>query len=327
MSEESILLHAMKTVSRYPRELERTAGHMKPIDTAKDYCTSGYSIFYDTLADMTWPAVEEAARRNTPLLVPVAVIEQHGPHLPLATDTYGAYLLCRLVKRGLATAGLDSVIAPPYYFGINATTSMFPGSFTISLDTMTRVLAEILENCADWGFRRQFIINHHGDPEHNRALVQVVHMLRDRGVQTTYVLGGLLGSLMDPDEPASFGGHEALQDDELIRVVDSEATGAARVRLTGSSGPDVHAGERETSLIMRYFPDTLDSEVDVHGLKPAPQGPEMLSAAVLSGGWREASPLGYIGDPAKATSENGELYELEAADISAAIAESLRPKR
>ena len=55
--------------------------------------------------------------------MPVAVIEQHSHHLPLATDTYGAYLLCSLIQKDLAERGIQVLIAPPYYFGVNATTA------------------------------------------------------------------------------------------------------------------------------------------------------------------------------------------------------------
>ncbi|OFW57952.1 MAG: hypothetical protein A2133_07645 [Actinobacteria bacterium RBG_16_64_13] len=283
----------------------------------------GYSIFAGTLADMTWPQVEEAAEANTPLLVPVAVIEQHGHHLPLATDTYGAHLLCTLIKGELANFGIASVVAPPYYFGVNASTSMFPGSLTVRPETMVTVLTEILENCAQWGFRRQFIVNHHGDPQHNRALVQIIHSLRARGVEATYVLGGLIAGFVDLDDPAPFGESAPLSDEELIRVQDSETTGAARARLTRSS-LDVHAGERETSLIMRFFPETLAQGVDVRSIEPVPDDMRAFLRAETSGGWRELSPQGHIGDPARAAAENGELYQLEAVDMAAAIAEFLR---
>ena len=56
---------------------------------------SGCSVFTGTIADLTWPEVESAGQRHAIMLLPVAVIEQHGPHLPLATDVYGAYLLCQ----------------------------------------------------------------------------------------------------------------------------------------------------------------------------------------------------------------------------------------
>ena len=62
-----------------------------------------YSIFAGTMADMTYLQVEEAAAQGLPVLFPVAVIEEHGPHLPLATDTYIAYRLCMDAQRWTAT--------------------------------------------------------------------------------------------------------------------------------------------------------------------------------------------------------------------------------
>ena len=68
--------------------------------------SAGYSIFRDTIADLTWPVVEAAAKADQPLLLPVAVIEQHGLHLPLATDVYGAHVLSSLVKQELVAQGV-----------------------------------------------------------------------------------------------------------------------------------------------------------------------------------------------------------------------------
>jgi creatinine amidohydrolase len=276
---------------------------------------TGYSIFADTLADMTWPAVEQAAQANTPLLVPVAVIEQHSWHLPLATDTYAAHLLCSLIKRGLAQAGIASVIAPPYYLGVNSTTGTFPGSFTVRAETMAAVLTETLENCARWGFRRQFVVNHHGDPVHNGAVMRTIRALRAGGVEATLVLGG---QALDWVDVARVQGNDA-----VLMVPCSEKTTAARGRLT-KSALDVHAGERETSLVMRFFPETLAPDVDIRGLAPVPETLEQFQDAQSAGGWRALSPQGHMGDPAAATPENGELYELEAADAAVAIAEFLR---
>ena len=276
---------------------------------------TGYSIFEDTLADMTWPAVEQAAQANTPLLVPVAVIEQHSRHLPLATDTYAAYLLCTLIKRGLAEAGIASVIAPPYYFGVNSTTGTFPGSLTVRAETMAKVLTETLENCARWGFRRQFIVNHHGDPVHSSAVLRTIRALRAEGIEATLVLAGQALGWVDATRVRG--------DDAVLLVPDSEVTAAARTHLTKSK-LDVHAAERETSLIMRFFPGTLAPGVDIRGLEPVPETMEQFRDAETVGGWRALSPDGHIGDPAVATPENGRLYELEATDAVAAIAEALR---
>lgn len=286
---------------------------------------AGYSIFSDTIADMTWPAVEKAAARHLPILVPVAVIEQHGHHLPLATDTYGAHLLCSLVRSELAKMGLDSVIAPPYYFGLNVTTGMFPGSLTIKPETMIAVLTEILENYARWGFERQLIINHHGDPQHNQAIVQTIRALRAESVKATYVVGGIVQEFIDASYEAVFHRPLPLEGDEIVRAADSAATVAARERLTRSSLPfDVHAGERETSLIMRWYPELLNKDVILADIEPVPESLREFHRAEPAGKWRELSPWGHIGDPAAASADNGDLYALEAADIAAAIAKLLR---
>ncbi len=47
-----------------------------------------YSIFQGTMADMTYQQVEEASKQRLPVLFPIAVIEEHGPHMCLGTDTY-----------------------------------------------------------------------------------------------------------------------------------------------------------------------------------------------------------------------------------------------
>ena len=285
--------------------------------------SGGYSVFAGTLADMTWPQVEAAGARNTPLLVPVAVIEQHSLHLPLATDTYGAYLLCSLIQKALAARGIEVLIAPPYYFGVNATTATYPGSLNIKPDTMRTLLIEILENYARWGLRRQFIVNHHGDPQHNRVIVEAIQAMRAQGVETTYFLGGMIQGFVDAAFEGAFGQALPLTGDEVLRSPESAATREAVARLTRGGPLDIHAGERETSLIMRWFPETLASGVDVADLAALPDTAEEFQQAERTGRWRELSPQGHIGDPASAAPGNGDLYAYEAADMAEALAEFL----
>jgi creatinine amidohydrolase len=286
---------------------------------------ASYSIFAGTIADMTWPAVEQAGERHLPILVPIGVIEQHGHHLPLGTDTYGAHLLCLLVKAELTRAGLESVVAPPFYYGLNTTTGMFPGSLTVRPETMVAVLTETLENYAKWGFERQLIINHHGDPEHNRAIIKAVKATRSRGAKTTYVVGGLIQEFLDAAYESAFHEPVPLEGDEIVRVPDSQTTTDARKRLTNSRLDfDVHAAERETSLIMRWFPELLSQEVPLADIEPVPQSLREFARAESEGTWRELSPWGHIGDPAMATVQNGDLYVYEAADMARALVDLLQ---
>jgi creatinine amidohydrolase len=282
----------------------------------------GYSIFEGTIADMTWPAVEDAARRKAIMLVPIAVIEQHGPHLPLATDIYGAYLLCREVKARLGEAEVEALIAPPYYFGMNPTTGMFPGSLHIDRETMVTITTQLLLNYARWGFERQFILNHHGDPTHNDAIMEAIRTVRSQGVDAVYTMGGFVRQFIEEAYTSAFHKPLPLPESALLQAPESEATKLARERYT-KSALHVHAEEYETSMIMRWYPYTLAAEASVEDLAPVLPTPEEFDQAILEGKWRELSPLGYIGDPSVATAETGEIYALEAADVARAIVERL----
>ena len=260
----------------------------------------GYSIFADTIADMDWPAVEAAAGRRAVMMVPVAVIEQHGPHLPLATDTYGAYLVCRLIRKELQEAGIETVIAPPYYLGQCSTTRMFPGSLHISRDTMMAALGECMKNYASWGFTTQFVLNHHGDPQHNAAIIDLIRRVRTEGIEAVYTMGGFIQSFIEEAYTSWYGEGLPAADEAMLLAGESSETREAVKRLTRQSW-GIHADERETSMIQRWFPETLSNAETVKDLQPVIPGLEVFNEYVGRDGWRELSPLGYLGDPAVAT--------------------------
>jgi creatinine amidohydrolase len=281
----------------------------------------GYSIFADTIVDMTWPEVEEAAKKGAIMLVPLGVIEQHGPHLPLGTDIYAATTLCSLIKSELEKQGVLSVIAPPYYFGINETTGMFPGSISVKRESMVSMLSDLLVNYMGHGFKQQFIVNHHGDPNHNIAILQGIRSALVQGVEAVAVSGGLV----------KFATERAIEDapgfppGALLMVEDSDQTTEAREKLNRSD-LHIHAEERETSLVMKWFPELLKKRDEIKNFKPVTPAIEVFFEAELSGKWKDLSPLGYVGDPSVATPENAELYALEAKDMAGAIANFLKGK-
>lgn len=57
------------------------------------------SIFSETMANMNWKEIELLGNQNITVLFPLGVIEEQGPHLPLATDIYLSYAICRKIKR------------------------------------------------------------------------------------------------------------------------------------------------------------------------------------------------------------------------------------
>lgn len=105
------------------------------------------------LADETWTHV---AARPRLLAVPLGSTEQHGPHLPLGTDTLVA---CALADR-LAAARPDVVVAPALPYGSSGEHAGFPGTLSIGQEALTSVIVELVRS-AD-GFRGVVLISGHG---------------------------------------------------------------------------------------------------------------------------------------------------------------------
>ena len=132
-----------------------------------------YSIFKDTMVDLTYQDIEKLVEEEAVVLFPIAVIEEHGPHLPLGTDTYLTYTLIQHTKKLLEDMGIKSVVAPPFYWGINVATGGFPGSFTVKVDTMKAVIKDTIDCFEEWGFTKVFMLNMHGDFLHSKTIVEI----------------------------------------------------------------------------------------------------------------------------------------------------------
>jgi len=259
-----------------------------------------YSIFAGTMADMTYQQVEEAAAQQLPVLFPIAVIEEHGPHLPLATDTYIAHQMCMSAKRGLAVLGQPSVVAPPLYWGINRATSGFAGSFTVRPQTMIDVLLDALACLNAWGFAHVFVLNFHGDPAHNTAIVATVKRAYEEwGIGVFFPVPPWLGR-------EGLG----LTGDEPYLLVEPPSP---QPRPTPPPPPaflDIHAGGWETRLMLNYVPDLVDAPL-ARSLESSRTPPEVLGDWQQGGAaGRALTPLGYVGDP----SENDSEINLEIAE-------------
>jgi mycofactocin precursor peptide peptidase len=103
----------------------------------------------------TW--TEVAAHRGAALLVvPVGSYEQHGPHLPLDTDTLIACALAAPLSQRS-----DVVVAPPVSFGASGEHADFPGTLSIGHDALAAVLVEIVRS-ARHAFRGVVFVSGHG---------------------------------------------------------------------------------------------------------------------------------------------------------------------
>lgn len=261
----------------------------------------GYSIFTDTMADMSWKEIETKGKAGVPILFPLGVIEQHGPHLPLGTDIYYSYAICHKIREKALEKGKEVLIAPPYYWGINHCTGAFPGTFSLKPDTMKLVLADIFQNFSMWGFRKIYCINYHGDPLHIRTILEAASTAnREYGMEVRL--------LMEPYELAEHG----LSGEEDYCMVDG-AEYPPELFENDGTGLDIHAGAFETATIKHFYSDMPDEEL-AKKLPDCSLNDSTIQSWFAGGEEaRKVVPFGYAGNPAgyeKQQETVGRIYEI-----------------
>ena len=123
------------------------------------------------LAEMTSPEAAKLARDPRAIVfLPLGAIEQHGPHLPLLVDWRGAEELSLSVAPHLARAGWRPVLAPGIPYGVSTLALGWPGTVSLSVPTLRRLIVEVVAGLASHGFRRFVLANYQADPDHLRAI-------------------------------------------------------------------------------------------------------------------------------------------------------------
>ncbi|WP_245159257.1 mycofactocin biosynthesis peptidyl-dipeptidase MftE, partial [Blastococcus sp. TF02A-35] len=123
-----------------------------------------------TLASTTWSEMPE----RPVLVVPLGAVEQHGPHLPLATDTRTAEAVARA-----AVPGIDgALLAPAVAYGASGEHEGFPGTVSIGTEALTTLLVELGRSAGRWA-GRLLVVNGHGG--NFFALRTAVPQLREEG--------------------------------------------------------------------------------------------------------------------------------------------------
>ncbi|MFI0404752.1 creatininase family protein [Actinomadura sp. 3N508] len=266
---------------------------------------AGGNVFAGTLAELTWHEVDRAARSGAVLLWAFGVIEQHGPHLPGGTDVYIPVARLRTVQGLLAERGVDALIAPPYYWGINVVSGAFPASYNVRPELMREVMVDLLAGMARDGFRHVFCFSGHGDALHNRTIHEGIRAACER-----------------TDADASFVTEPALARRIGLDLDDPYLTLCGPDEPPPDGPPDVHAGRWETSLMMHLHPELVREEVRA-GLEPSGTGQHEL--AIWRKGHehaRRVTPDGYLGDPAAAGADQGRRIHAAAAEHAAYAIES-----
>jgi creatinine amidohydrolase len=117
------------------------------------------------LGPATWRQVDATAGAGL-LALPLGSLEQHGPHLPLDTDTR----IAEAVARGLAARRPDVAVAPPVAYGASGEHAAFPGTLLVGHEPLTAMLVELVRS-ARASFRGVVFVNAHGGNEATLAEV------------------------------------------------------------------------------------------------------------------------------------------------------------
>ena len=113
------------------------------------------------LADLAWPRVQARAAAGAVLAVPLGATEQHGPHLPLSTDTDIAVELCAR----LAVARADVLVAPPVAYGSSGEHAGFAGTLSIGQAATELLVLELARSATDTFAHVLFVSAHGGNAE------------------------------------------------------------------------------------------------------------------------------------------------------------------
>lgn len=218
-----------------------------------------------------------AVGADTPVVLPIAAVEQHGPHLPVSTDRMIAEHFCREIEEAI---GEEVLILPTIAITCSRHHQSFGGTLTVHHRTFIEYLTEVLDSIVEAGFETVVILNSHGG---NQAAANVV--VESWGVSHP----GCRITLLTWWRVAS---------DELLGITD-----------TGRGGVG-HAGEFETSLMMHLAPEMVRSGAIARGGNiPTHEWAEsdMLrgSRGLVHRTTQEMTRNGVFGDPTAASAEKG----------------------
>ncbi|HYL28198.1 MAG TPA: creatininase family protein [Candidatus Nitrosotalea sp.] len=253
--------------------------------------------------EMTWPEVKAAAARPCVAIVPIATLEDHGPHLPIDTDL----LLCASVcEEAASRAAGRAVLVPPINHGYTPHHLDFPGAITIGAHTLIEYGLDVCKSLAHHGFERILIVNGHGS---NTPFAEIVARLCV--VQT----GALAAAVNYWGAPGVREAAESLRESEPV-------------------GGMNHACEFETSLYLALRPDLVEMGKAVSELSHRPTKNYWTDLIAGDGPlammehWSQLSESGVMGDPTKATAEKGRaLLDAAASGIVELVDELLARER
>ena len=239
------------------------------------------------LEELRYPQLDSFDRATTLFVIAVSPLEEHGPHLPLGVDAFDAEHFSEEITRVFLEKYPDwnVVRIPTLYIG----SFLFdaPGSIRVRPRTIRNLVVDILSSLAKYGFPYFLISNAHGGPTHIVALEEAARIVSRRfGVRAVSYSGHMIWNF--------FRGPYLQEIKERLQLTDADLEALKQ---------DSHAGEWETSMMLKLRPDLVD--------------PSYKSLNSFTVKWMErlrpnyplktGEKLGYVGHPSRANETLAEV--------------------
>ncbi|HMK82125.1 MAG TPA: creatininase family protein [Candidatus Bathyarchaeia archaeon] len=235
------------------------------------------------LGELTADQINEIKKNVEMVLLPMGSAEQHGSHLPISTDSIIAYEISREVAKRISSK-FTVLVAPLIPIGKSIEHMSFGGTITFETETLTRVVKDVCKSLVKDGFQKIVFVNGHGG---NTLLLQDI--IRD----IRYETGAFLAII-----------------DWFTGLL------AETLEKAGLKPLDVfHACYLETSLLMYLRPELVRSD-KIESEKPYQYTADTgykhlkLDSRTVNFSWltKDISRKGVIGDPTKASKEDGQKF-------------------
>ena len=230
-------------------------------------------MYWDQLTSIQLAALD----KQTPVLLNIAAIEQHGAHLPVATDRMIGEYFSGLLNKEI---GDKVLILPIVAVGCSDHHMGFCGTLTLSHNTFSSVVKEIIQSVLNHGFYNIILLNSHGG---NQGIMQVIIEQLGFANPNAHILGASWWNVAK---------------EELLKITETDFGG------TG------HACEFETSLMKVIAPNLVEESLIKKGANvfsfPQADG-DLLTGPKISfyRTMKELTPNGVFGDPTFSSAEKG----------------------
>lgn len=232
------------------------------------------------LENLTWPEVKKLKWSRTLVLVPLGSFEQHGPHLPLTTDTD---IVTAIARRLEQMRPKNLLCLPTLWPGHSTHHLFFPGTLSVSQAPYMQLVIELCRSIVKMGGQKVFLLNGHGGND-----VPIRATLRE--LKTEF-----------PKTKFVFASYWSLAGQTIKEV-----------RQSGPGGLG-HACEMETSLMLHLHPDRVKARL---AKKNGPRHTDPYRKADMQysrpvyfvNEFHEVTKTGTIGEPKLATAEKGKRF-------------------